>query len=521
VDEGDILKNDGEYAYIVSKDRTSIFIAYVNPALDSRIVSTINTTGNVHEIYIKDDTLVVIGYRTVFRLDPYPMNIEGDSVLLENGEYYFFNYISYQASFMDIYDISDRESPECVKTHIWRGNFLQSRMIGDYVYLITQQNIYNNLQLCDLPAPPSEIYYFAGTNVTAGFSYYHQILSVMSINIVDLDVEPNSRYILVRSSNLIYVSQHNIYITDRSYYSTYGNTSIHRISIEKGEICYKAKGEVPGWVMNRFSMDESGDHFRIATTKGWSTSHGVYVLDMDMNIVGSIEGIAPGERMYSARFMGCRAYLVTFRRTDPFWVINLTDPANPGILGELIIPGWSDYLHPYDENHVIGVGKDSTPTGRAQGVKLSLYDVTDVTNPMELSKYVIGDSATSTIAANNPHAFLFDREKALLVIPVRLNYTFNAAYVFHISPENGIMLRDTISHPKETDGMSYYWNRYYDSDIQRSFYIDETLYTLSNNYLKMNLLDDLSEIKVLELPNIYRYGNSPAVMCIELGQIPR
>ena len=149
----------------------------------------------------------------------------------------------------------------------------------------------------------------------------------------------------MRSSNHVYISQHNIYITDRYYYHTNENTSIHRISIEDGEISYKAKGEVPGWVMSRFSMDEYGVYFRIATTKGWSTSSGVYVLDMDMKMVGSVEGIAPNERMYSARFMGCRAYLVTFRKVDPLFVIDLSTPTNPKVLGKLKIPGYSDYLH--------------------------------------------------------------------------------------------------------------------------------------------------------------------------------
>lgn len=522
VDEGDILKNDGDYAYIVSKDRSSVFIVDVNPPEESEFVSFINTTGTIREIYIKEDTLVVLGHRTVFRIDPFPMNISGDSVLLENGQYYYFNYISYSATFMEIYNISDRESPVLQKTHIWRGGLVQSRMIGDYVYLITTQNLYNSLQVWDLPALASEIFYFDGSNETSRPSYYHQLLCVRSINIADLDVEPNSRIILMRSSNQVYVSQHNIYITDRYYRWDNENTSIHRISIEDGEISYKAKGEVPGWVMNRFAMDEHGDYFRIATTKGWSTSHGVYVMDMEMNMVGTLEGIAPGERMFSARFMGNRAYLVTFRRTDPFWVINLTDPANPEILGELIIPGWSDYLHPYDENHVIGLGKEATLGGWTQGVKLSLFDVTNVSDPKEISKYVIGDSSSYTIAATDPHAFLFDREKNILVIPVNLNYTYNAAYVFDISQDNGFLLRNTIEHPNELPDEIVYW-RYqgYDSYIQRSFYIDDTLYTLSNDYLKMNDLDDLQDINLIKLPNKETLSPSPPVMCIEVGQIPR
>jgi hypothetical protein len=422
---------------------------------------------------------------------------------------------------LDIYDITNRESPELQKTHVWRGNLLQSRMIGEHIYLITTQNLYSNMKVWDLPVPVNEIYYFDGSNDTSRPSSYHQLVCIRSVNIVDLDADTNSRFILMRSSNHVYVSKRNIYITDRYYYEN-ENTTIHRVSIEDGDITYQTQGEVPGWVLNRFSMDEYGDYFRIATSKGWSTSSGVYVLNMEMELVGSVDDIAPNERMYSARFVKNRVYLVTFRRVDPFWVINLTDASNPHVLGELIIPGWSDYLHPYDENHVIGLGKEATTTGRTQGVKLSLFEVTDVTNPQELSKYVIGDRQSSTIAASDPHAFLFDKEMNLLVIPVNLNYSHNAAYVFDISLENGFVLRDTIEHPEGTDHeINYWWSRDYDSDIQRSFYIDDTLFTMSHNYLKSNDLADLSEINLLELPNDDSDDISPPIMCIEVGHIPR
>jgi hypothetical protein len=521
VDEGDILKTDGKYAYIVSKDNMCVFIVDVNPASGMEIVSTVKTAGSIREIYIKDDTLVIIGYRTVYRIDPFPVDEECDSVLLENGDYYYFSYISYGATFMEIYDISDREEPELQKTHIWRGTFLQSRMIGEYIYLVSSQYLYNTLQIWDLPVPANEIFYFDGGINLSRPSGYHQLLCIRSVNIEDLEEEPNSRIILTRSSGQIYVSHHNIYITDRYYWWSNENTTIHRVSINHGDIVYKACGDVPGWVMSRFSMDEEGDYFRIATTKGWSTSHGIYVLDMDMEMVGSVEGIAPNERMYSARFVDDRVYLVTFRRIDPFWVIDLSDPENPEILGELIIPGWSDYLHPYDENHVIGLGRESQMTGGWEGVKLTIFNVTDVENPTELTKYVIGDGGSSTIAADNPYAFLFDKERDLLVIPVLFNRTINAAYVFDISLENGFVLRDTIEHPEDEDETVQYRYRDYDSDIYRSFYIDDTLFTLSYNYLMANHLSDLNQIGLLDLPNDDADKLSPPIICIEIGHIPR
>ncbi len=526
VDEGDIVKTDGEYAYIVSKDKCSVFIIEVNPPEDAEILSTVNTGGSIREMYVKDDTLVVLGRRAVYQIDPSPVSLEshyysvnqnGKKVKFDIGKVYYLNYIYYQATFIDIFDISDREEPSLLDSHLIRGNLLQSRMIGDHVYVITSQYMYRNFQEYDLPVPASEIYYLNCSNNTSSMYYYLQLTTILSIDITDPSEIADMRVILMDSSSNIYVSLNNIYITYYKYnYLNYNrNTSIHRISIDNGEILYQAHGEVEGTLLNRFSMDEHKDYFRVAVSIGWSSSQRVYVLDMDLNIVGSLEGIAPNERMYSARFMGDRLYLVTFRRVDPFFVIDLSDPENPELLGELVIPGWSDYLHPYDENHVIGLGKEATANGWTQGVKLSLFDVTDVENPKEISKYVIGDSYTSTIASYEPHAFLFSRERNLLVIPVRLNYTTTCAYVFDISLEDGFELKGTISHPtNDDDQYGYYWYYNYGVEIKRSFYIDDTLYTLSDSYLQMNDLDDLHEINILELPNEQQSTTGAQVMCV-------
>ena len=140
-------------------------------------------------------------------------------------------------------------------------------------------------------------------------------------------------------------------------------TIIHKISIDKNKIEYEAKGSVPGKLLNQFSMDQSEDRFRVATTTEYYTQYqgiiranAVYVLDEQLNIVGKLEQIAPNESIFSSRFIGDRLYLVTFQQIDPFFVIDLSTD-NPKILGELKIPGFSNYLHPYDEEHIIGIGK--------------------------------------------------------------------------------------------------------------------------------------------------------------------
>lgn len=308
-------------------------------------------------------------------------------------------------------------------------------------------------------------------------------------------------------------------------------TVIHKIEINDGNLKYKISGEVTGRVLNQFSMDESGGYFRIATTKNRSWSRfgdedaresysNLYVLDENMKIVGKVEELAKGERIYSVRFMQNRAYLVTFKQIDPLFVIDLKDPADPKVMGELKVPGYSSYLHPYDEVTLIGLGKETDDSGRVTGgIKLSLFDVSDVTNPKEIDKFVLGDSSSNSIAINEHKAFLFSKDKNLLVIPVSMREGiviqkervfiekqeemvmpnpnpikyFNGAAVFRVD-KSGFELRGKVSHSDDSDN-NYRWS----DGVKRSLYIEDILYTLSNKYLKMNNLSDIKEVNSLQL----------------------
>ncbi|VVB61139.1 Beta propeller domain protein [uncultured archaeon] len=225
-----------------------------------------------------------------------------------------------------------------------------------------------------------------------------------------------------------------------------------------------------------------------------------------------LEDLASGERIYSVRFLGDKAYMVTFRQTDPLFVIDLSAPENPKVLGYLKIPGVSDYLHPYDETHIIGLGRDATEEGRIRGMKLAIFDVSDFSNPKEISKYIIGEQGTYSEALSDHKAFLFSKEKNLLVIPVSEYRPIKAAgqdywqgkyeqaaYVFNIDLTNGISLKGKITHQNATDSKN---ENYYDynSQIKRSLYIDNVLYTISQKMIKMNALDNLDEINKVELP---------------------
>src|SRR5659263_19870 len=299
-------------------------------------------------------------------------------------------------------------------------------------------------------------------------------------------------------------------------------TVIQKISIDKGIIEYKTKGEVPGSLLNQFSMDESGDYFRVATTSQFWTINSniqynnVYIMDSDLKIAGKLEKIAPDERIYSTRFIGNRLYMVTFKRMDPLFVIDLTDPNNPQVLGQLKIPGFSDYLHPYDENHIIGVGKETAENEwggvSIKGVKLSLLDVSDVNDKKQIDTYEIGKAGSDSEALQDHKAFLFDKKKNLLVIPVRevtgkeqydSRYGYNVqrvwqgAYVFDITL-NGFKLKGKISHFDDFEEPFYYWGS--PGAVRRSLFMDDVLYTISARKVMMNDLEDISEIKSIDLP---------------------
>jgi uncharacterized secreted protein with C-terminal beta-propeller domain len=527
VDEADIVKSDGRYLYVISGKKLVILDAY--PAEDAEILSKTDV-GNAIELYVNDDALVV-----------------------------FVNDGYYNTSILQ-YDLKDRSDPALERNMSVEGRYFDSRMIDEFVYVIANKPVYY-YGGDDTPEPPIIRYGSSNTSPTPDVYYFdepaysYRFTTVLSIDLESDKEEPEHKIFLMGASQDLYVSQENIYVTYRKipdYAVLRSNpavdaasliipmppieykdeTAIHRISIKDGSISYGASGSVPGWILNQFSMDEHKGYFRVATTTGHvsrfegapSSTNNIYTLDTELKTVGKLEDLAPGEQIYSARFMGDRAYLVTFRKVDPLFVIDLKDPKGPKVLGKLKIPGYSDYLHPYDENHIIGLGKEAIGAEEGdfawyQGVKIALFDVTDVSKPKELAKYEIGDRGTDSYALRDHKAFLFSRSKNLLVVPILLaeideekypsgvpswyrgEYTYQGAYVFNISAENGIKLKGTITHVDDNSTFlksGYYYSSPY--SVKRSLYMDDVLYTISDKSVKMNRLDDLTEVNEIELP---------------------
>lgn len=294
-------------------------------------------------------------------------------------------------------------------------------------------------------------------------------------------------------------------------------TVVHKIAIEKGSLTYQAAGEVPGQVLNQYAMDEDADgSFRIATTvnAAWINYGGealksynnLFVLDAGLQRAGALEDIAPGETIQAARFVNDRAYLVTFERTDPLFVIDL-GTNEPRILGELKVPGYSTYLHPYGDDLFIGLGRNADADGREiEGIKLSLFDASDVTAPREVNTYILGGFGSSSAALYDAKAFLFSREKNLLAIPATVRkekrenrydgtVTDAGTAVFRVD-ETGFELKGIVDHRTSDEKKSEYGA----TETRRNLYIGDNLYSFSDNFLKVNALSDLSKVQEIRLP---------------------
>jgi uncharacterized secreted protein with C-terminal beta-propeller domain len=498
VDEGDIVKNDGEHAYVISASGESVFIIRAYPPEQARVLSEVNSAGTFVDMYVDKDELIMLEQVYYF----------------EGG----FRSSSYQYSDapmvnVKVYDMSNRSAPELSREAVLGGTYVTSRFMNEHLYAIGSLYIREWENESQVPMPIESIYHLENGEESCTMTTF------MTLDLEDAEAAPSVMGIVMSSSNNIYVSEKNMYITHTKwseqvgtfggYYETEERTVIHRLGIQGQDLKYKARGEVPGRLLNRFSMDEFGGHFRVATTKGqmWSgdSDNMVHVLDMALEPTGSLGGIAPGEEIYSARFMGTRLYLVTFRQVDPFFAIDLHDAENPKILGELKIPGYSTYLHPYDDNHIIGLGKDGS------ALKLSLFNVSDVENPTELDTWTLGSGNgwSDSPALYDPHAFMFSPEKGILAIPVE-GYSYNyyygsdqcsGAYVFDISPEDGITLKGVVEHDGGQEQENEYYDYYYCgyNQVRRSFIIGDALYTVSNTEMRANSTIDLQSLASVDL----------------------
>ena len=572
VDEADLVKTDGQYIYAASTSQNQIYAlsasSFQTPQISNNVYILKADPKNpqvVSKIILGDDTqpaglfLSADGNKLVVLASRYSLFNGGNTIMPGAMTFASPMLPYYQAdvyTYIHIYDVSNKANPILTRNFTVSGSYFNSRMIGDYVYAVVSQPaiLYNNA--IALPAvyngnshsdiAPTSIYY-----TTIIQPSYYSFTSFFGIDILNDTTQPSNLTITMGDASSMYVSQNNIYLTNPTWTNNDETTSIYRVAIDGAQLTFQAEGNVTGNTINQYSMDENGAYFRIATNSYNTVSmNNLYVLNAtDLTVTGKLEGISQDENLYAARFIGDKCYLVTFKQTDPFFIIDLSNPSAPRVAGELKIPGYSSFLQPYDENHVIGFGMVSQIANgmENQTLKLALFDVSNVNNPTQVATYTVQGEYTSSAALYDPKSILFNLQKQLLVIPVSINnyqttYTlpngtvtpnmptisspttgkdvgsypyiamsysneyWQGAYVFNLNPNNGFTLKGTITHLDATqfdsNGFLNQTSTYYstqNNEISRALYIGNTLYTFSNNEVKLNSLTDLVQTAEINL----------------------
>ena len=438
VDEGDVVKTDGSYLYIL-KSSGSVRIVDIRETKMKEVaeIQPEKLNESIEDLYLDGDRLMLVttGYESS----------------MEEAESDMYTVNRYQYTALTVYDITEREHPEMTGRITQEGDYLQSRKNGNYVYLLTQYSPSLGDSFEDSSVMPlvneqklaiSDVYL---PDQTSQPDY----LVASGINIQDPENVISSKAIVSGAADF-YMSSDNLFICNNNWNDGKSSTEILRFACEDGEITAGAMCELPGFLNDTFSLDEYQGYLRVLLTEDSNgESNSLYILDADMQVTGAIRDLADGETIRSARFMGTMAYFVTFRQTDPLFCADLSDPDNPQILSELKLTGFSSYLHPYGDHLLLGVGYEAEEeTGSQTGVKLSMFDISDPSQVAELDKYVI-KGASYLPSDYNYKAILADGEKNLI------GFVCDGEYlVFSYDEEKGFqnLLTYTMSDWEYWDG---------------------------------------------------------------------
>lgn len=461
VDEGDIIKNDGRYIYLVTGnydyeprikivDAESMKMVY-NGKFEGRKAENVS----VKELYVSGDILTVV----------YTESSE------EQDKKYTISTI------YDVYDIKDREKPKKLCTKSQDGSFVSSRMIGSVLYTIS---IYGVKGESEEDVVKYALPYIDGKEMDGCFIYHFDDNSTVYTVVTALDTantNDSSSIAILGGSDEIYCSGTTLY----GFYPTFKEgkqkTVITSFSLDGTKVEYKAQGEIDGQYNNNYSFDEYDGYLRAAVSYYDRTTYkdvsSIYVLNEKLEVVGSAENIANDEQVKSVRFMGKKGYVVTFRQTDPLFSLDLSDPKNPKVMGELKLPGYSTYLHPLSETLLLGIGYGGDEENADTGdLKIALFDVSDMTKPQLLDDFII--ECASSEANHEPKALIHYSEKNIIGIPVTDYNYYGTAEVdtvrsFAIIRYSDNELTEVKGFVHESDAYNY---------LFRGTYIGEKLYTV-------------------------------------------
>jgi uncharacterized secreted protein with C-terminal beta-propeller domain len=510
VDEADIVKTDGIYIYYIAGNQLNI----LKPdGAATRLISSTSLSGDDSwwgynsEMFLLGNRLMIItqSFNTVWVNDAngnYQSNTEQTSAV--------------------IYDISNPAKPAQVVSLGQSGYYVSSRMIGDYVYLVTSQYIYSPVKgtpITYIPATTAgaETKLLMPTDLYIGGSPQSAAYTVIgSINLKSGANFASAKAVFGGTSELYANAEHMLLAfaryTDealpiapdkdgKNVQITRGgsSTDLVLLGLNDGEITRLAGGSVPGNLLNQFSMDAYKNVIRVVTTlNSWeqriytdgvdtyeydsTTANALYTLDLSLNVLGKIENLAKDEFVKSVRFDGDIGYFVTFRQVDPLFAVDLSNPAYPRVLSALKIPGFSEYLHVFKQNLLLGIGYDADEqTGRMQGVKLSMFDTTDKTKVKEVTTEKV--DASWTVVGSNHKAILVDAQKNLIAFPADSNY-----YIYRYTADKGFELAARVSMTADLSS----WNL-------RGMFIGDYFYVLGDSGVTVISLSDFTVLATVKL----------------------
>ena len=587
VDEPDVVKTDGTFLYII--DNNQVRIVRVTPPEALGVVGEFTVAGFGRDLFLYQDKVIALtttggghffGGGIAIGVLPF---IDEDAlfdVSFDARDSDLSNDLLFARpqTHVTIIDVSTPDSPTLVSTTAFEGSPSASRMIGGSLHLVLSN--FQDFYIDVLPALGTRDLDLSGIDVEQLLPHFRQTTAqggetegnVLTwrelsrptdadgfgvVSVVTIDVDAGGTFTavgVVAEPGLVYASTNALYLTDTEF--NFGGdrretTDIYKFDLRSGRAEPVATGSVPGRILNQYSMGEFQDKLRVATTVSATFGpigtrsgpfNNVYVLQEtagSLVTIGRVENIAPGETIQSARFLGNRGYLVTFRQIDPFFTLDLSDATNPRIVGELKVPGFSTFLQPMDENHILAVGEfiseDSPFTDR--GVQLSIFDVTDFANPVQTANIVIGrNSGAFSEALFNPKAFTYFPERNLAALPISvfassifidppvialvgdgdlvdgvapvgdpddsgveappdssdeasspppLPEGFDGLVVFSVSPDGGIEEMGRVSTRFEENGFFF-------SSFTRGVFIGDNVFAVTNNGVRGAPVDDLA-----------------------------
>lgn len=489
VGEGDIVKTDGRYLYIMSMDQVQILNIESEEMKEVGTIS-MDQTDYLIEIYLKDDKLVCVYARTTDKTD--------SQGVIRSVPY----------TVAETFDVSDPANPKSLGEMSQSGSFHTMRVSGDYMYLLsTFYADVTGLQ-DDISSYVPEV---QGKLIESNYILLPQqekgrVYTVVTSFSLKDPTKQTDHLAFFGDGSQCYVSQNNIYVYDTIYdakVSRVTQTEIRKVSYKDGKLDGTGHAVIDGVINDSFSIDEYDGFLRVVTTirENDDTSGGVnpllridsasdassqvedssnalYILDQDLKEIGKLENLAEGEKVYSARFMGDTCYFVTYKQVDPLFSVDLSDPKKPRVLGELKIPGFSDYLHPYGEGLLLGIGMDVEEDGATvNGVKLSMFDISDPKNVEEVHKTVLEECYSTDVSYNYRAAFV-DVEKNLIGFPGYQEQ--QEYYIYSYDKEKGF----TCVFEKKLSGYSEV----------RGLYAGERFYLVTEGTVESYRLDNFEKV---------------------------